>query len=151
MTLRDKIVKALDPDPDVDAGLVAENLLGQVTKAELLPLLVDEVERVQRTRVRLVERRAFGQSVGGSAAVVSQRARPRLTEVYGEVFALYDGRRVSWGEATVEQHRERVERLRIQRQGLTRTIERHEEAIRTCEEHGVDRLLDVPGLAESVA
>ena len=151
MTLREKIMKALEADPDVDAGLVAENLLPQVTKRELLPLLVEEVESHQRRRVRMVERRAFGESGSGVSRSVAERARPRLSEVYSEMFALYDGRRVSWGEATVEQHRQRIERLQLQRQSIGRTIERHEEAIRLCEEHGVDRLADIDEAAQDVA
>lgn len=143
MSLRDKIVNALDADPDVDAALVAENLLAQVTKRELLPLLVDEVESHQRRRVRMVERRAFGQAGGTGVPSLVERSRPRLTEVYGEVFALYDGRRVSWGEATVAEHRQRLERLRVQRHAIGRTIERHEEAVRLCEEFGVDCLADL--------
>ena len=151
MTLREKIVKALEADPDVDAALVADNLLPHVTKAELLPLLVDEVEAHQRRRVRQVERRAFGQTGTGTAPSMVQRAHPRLSEVYGEVFALYDGRRVSWGEATIDEHRQRLERLRMQRHAISRTIERHEEAIRLCEEHGVDRLADIGEAAEGAA
>ena len=151
MTLGEKIAKALEADPDVDALLVAENLLPQVTKAELLPLLIDEVEAHQRRRVRKVERRAFGQAGSGTAPSMVERSRPRLSEVYGEMFALYDGRRVSWGEATVDEHRQRVERLRVQRHAISRTIERHEEAIRLCEEHGVARLADIGVAAEGAA
>jgi predicted lipoprotein len=148
MSLRDLIVKALESDPSVDAELVAENLLPRVSKAQLLPLLVDEVESLQRLRVRQVERRAFGGKRG--AAAVSERSRPRLAEVYRETFALYDGRRVSWGEATVADHRQRVDRLRMQRRAIGETIARHEDAISLCEEHGVDRLIDI-GAAEGAA
>lgn len=151
MSLRDRIVKALEADPDADARDVAEVLLPQVTKRDLFPLLVEEVEAHQRRRVRQVERRAFGQSGGGTAPSLVERSRPRLAEVYGEVFALYDGRRVSWGEATVDEHRQRLERLRVQRHAISRTIERHEEAIRLCEEHGVDRLADIGGAGEAAA
>ena len=150
MTLREKIMKALEADPAVDAEMVAENLLPQVAKRELLPLLVDEVESYQRRRVRQVERRVFGQPPSGSPSM-TDRARPRLSEVYGEMFSTYDGRRVSWGEATVEQHRQRVERLRMQRHAIGQTIERHEDAIRLCEEHGVDRLIDIDAAAEGAA
>ena len=151
MSLRDRIAKALEADPDADAREVAEALLPQVTKRDLFPLLVEEVQGHQRRRVRQVERRAFGQSGGGTAPSMLERSRPRLAELYGEPFKLYDGREVSWGQATVEQHRQRLERLRVQRHGLTQTIERHEEAIRTCEEHGVDRLADIGAAGEAAA
>lgn len=53
------------------------------------------------------------------------------------------GTKVSWKEATVEQHQRRIDMLSVMRTGLEHTIERHRKARDHCIANGVDRLSDL--------
>lgn len=70
------------------------------------------------------------------------------TELLLTTFALGDGRRVTWGDATIEQHEQRVAVLLRGAQGTIETAGRHTEAIRMIRDGGVTCLRD---LAEQAA
>jgi hypothetical protein len=72
-------------------------------------------------------------------------------ELLGTKFALGDGTKVTWGEATVEQHRQYVVMLSGQVAGTVETAARHEAAIRLCEEAGVSCLGELDSQPESGA
>jgi hypothetical protein len=79
---------------------------------------------------------------------VSEQVELETTEeLLATFFALGDGTKVSWGDATVEQHQQRIALLVKDIAGTTETAARHQAAIRMIEEAGVRRLADL-GAAE---
>jgi hypothetical protein len=82
------------------------------------------------------------------ALVKAEAARVRLevtAELLGTKFALGDGTHVTWGEATVDQHRQRAELLTVNAAGVVETAARHVAAIRMIEEAGVTSLGELAG------
>lgn len=72
----------------------------------------------------------------------------RITqELLGSEFALGDGRRVTWGEATVEDHEDRVEMLKKNIAGNAETAARHIRAIEMIKNNNVNRLADLEAVA----
>lgn len=70
--------------------------------------------------------------------------RLELTEeLLGSVFALGDGQRVTWGNATLEQHRQRADMTMQFAVANAEDAARHEAAIKLLEEHGVENLYAV--------
>jgi hypothetical protein len=72
-------------------------------------------------------------------------------ELLGTSFALGDGTSVTWGEATVDQHRQRVEMLSANAAGVVETAARHVAAVRMCEEAGVSCLAELTQERASVS
>lgn len=101
----------------VEAALRLSKLQRQV----LHVMIRDAVRLEWRNATRLVEPRVSG---GTPAAPAQDRA-----DYVGERFALGDGRYVLWGEATVDDHRQRIDMLAKLRLGLERTIAAHEDAV----------------------
>lgn len=68
---------------------------------------------------------------------IAERAKMELTaELLTAVFATGDGRRVTWGEATLEDHRKRIELLARGVKGSVETIRLHEYAASILRETG---------------
>lgn len=65
-------------------------------------------------------------------------------ELLASSFALSDGVRVLWGDATIEQHRERAQMFTANAQANTEGAARHLAAIRDLRAAGVERLHDLP-------
>lgn len=79
-------------------------------------------------------------------AIDDMRAELRLeltAELLMTTFALGDGRTVSWGRATVADHRQRVSMLANKAIGTLQTAALHEEAIAVIEEAGKTCLTEV--------
>jgi hypothetical protein len=70
------------------------------------------------------------------------------TELLETAFALGDGQRVTWGDATVEQHEQRIRFLTTQAAGTLETASRHQAAIGMIREASAMCLRD---LSEDVA
>lgn len=64
-------------------------------------------------------------------------------ELLGSDFALGDGRRVTWAEATVADHEQRVAMLETSAVGTLETAARHRAAIEMLRRHGVKTLAEV--------
>ena len=92
-------------------------------------VLLNEVRRMDRHDLRVIEPRWTG---GEKVDPTAQRA-----EYLRGTFVGLGGRRVAWAEATVEDHQARIVFLSSLRDGLTRTIQAHETAVRD--------ILAVPG------
>jgi len=103
--------------------------------------------RVVRTEEKRVARKRYDslQSVGKAAA---QKAVKRAWQsLLNQSFVLEDGTRVTWGLATVSEHRERVRFLEHKMDGMQNTIDLHLEAIREIESVGVQNLVDIVAVA----
>ncbi|MFI2663193.1 hypothetical protein [Micromonospora carbonacea] len=100
---------------------------------------------------RMRRREAFEEDLRIYTETISRDVRLETTrELLASFFALGDGRQVSWGDATVADHRQRIELLVRGMAGTAETAARHAAAIRMIEEAGVSRLgdlLDSPGRA----
>lgn len=69
------------------------------------------------------------------------------TELLNSVFALGDGTRVTWGDATVEQHQQRIDLLTGMAAGTLETAARHHAAISMLEEAGATCLKQLTPVA----
>lgn len=75
---------------------------------------------------------------------VSEEVRLETTaELLATVFALGDGRKTTWGEATVAEHQQRIAMLTKNAAGVVETAGRHRQAIRMIQDAGVDCLADL--------
>jgi hypothetical protein len=133
----------LDDDDFVAAGLLLAKLKVNVkATAALQPIVAHAIGMNRRAKVRNIERRAPRKGLGKTFDSV--QARKEMAEAF---FALGDGTEVRWGEATVEQHRQRIDMLVKMQSGLGVTIARHESAIAEIEAAGVSCLDEVEGEA----
>lgn len=146
-----RIRREVDESPvDRAADEVARNILRIVSKEDLSPLIVDEINRLRRMRVRGMERGVFARldAIAPLVALpaVSMSAKDRvdqLRSILRESFALGDGSNVTWGEATLEQHRERIRVLQDQRNGIDKTLGHHARAVSILIETGASCLDEV--------
>lgn len=65
-------------------------------------------------------------------------------ELLASEFALGDGRRVTWGEATVGDHEQRIELLTKNAAANAEAAARHVNAVSVLTSLGLERLSDVP-------
>lgn len=119
---------------DVDGVAVALRLNARQREA-LEPLMVEKASNIQRNIVNRLERTVFA---GKKVDLTELRAA-----LVAQTFTLPDGRRVCWGEATVEDHAERIVMLVKLRDGIDRTIGRHQRAIEAITEQGVSCLNEI--------
>lgn len=127
-----------------DEGKAAEealNDLGRLSSRsrELLwPVLKDAFWVHRRSKTRSVERRiSLGSVYSGESSVDQRRVRLERT------FALPDGRRVSWAEATEEDHLARIAYLEKHVSGIRQTMGEHQRAVDLIREHGVSCLAEI--------
>jgi len=134
-------LRTFDHDDEEKAATDALDDLGrlnQVARSLLLPILAEAILMVRRDDARTVERQFDLSRVFSGETTLDQRAT-RLSQS----FVLGDGRRVTWDEATEEDHRARIEYLSVHVRGVLETISRHEEAIGLIREHGVSCLGEI--------
>jgi hypothetical protein len=78
---------------------------------------------------------------------VAEETRLETTrELLSTIFALGDGSQVTWGDATAEQHEQRIEMLTRNAAGVVETAARHAAAVRMIRESGVTCLAQVEGV-----
>lgn len=138
--------------PSEDPVAVARRLVASVAKVDLVPLVADRVANEQRLVARQVEAEAFAvpfrAAVAGPAGQLLKRApaydvTDEFRALFRQQFALGDGTAVAWGQATVEQHEQRLAWLYRHRDGVNQTIARHEAAVRLLRESGASCLEDL--------
>lgn len=140
-TVREALRRLLAATPEltVDA-VVADKAIPKEWATFFRPLMLTEAAVLIRHRVHEAE--AAIPTKKGTPVDPTAARKHWLTEG----FMLGDGRRVTWGEATVADHEQRVAMLRDIRDGLSVTINRHAWAIDRITDAKVQRLADVPGL-----
>lgn len=136
-------------DDDSAARQVLERLSREQLEEELLPLVRDECRRRRRAGVRQKERQAANGS-GNPRPGSSDAADPASERAawLASVFVLPDGRRVAWGEATIEDHVARMDYLNDFRREVQETIDLHERVRQAIEAAGVTCLDEVPNIEE---
>lgn len=95
-------------------------------RSVLLPLVVRDVQLFRRVGSHSIEQHVPIPSKQNSDPKTSPLLR---AELLSETFALGDGRRVRWGEATAQDHQDRIDFLTKQIRGTQQTIGRHAAAI----------------------
>lgn len=143
-----EINAALDSTLDESDEDVARRLIATMGRKEqmiwLVRLVTREVEWHRRAQTRHVESRGFtalfeaGVSKAPAAKISTASVDDDVSSddfraLFRQRFALGDGVRVGWGEATVDQHRQRIAMLRGLQNGIELTITRHEKAIEMIE------------------
>lgn len=128
---------------------IAAEIFPKLRKADLFPLLVDRVEQEQRKNTRVVETRFVSDFLATQVPAVKAAATlvktadsklARFGELLAQRISLGDGSATTWGECTLEQHKQRLEMLLVQRAGLNQTISMHEHAIELISDGGVSCL-----------
>ena len=138
-------LQSFDHDDHGKAAVAALDDLGRLSlrsRTLLLPILTEAVLMLRRGEARTVERAVNVSCVFEGATTLDTRRR-----LLDASFALGDGRRVAWAEATVADHRERIEYLTAHITGLRLTIGQHEGAIALIEAHHVTCLAEVEAAA----
>ena len=153
LSIRDRIRAEFDFDPKATDERVAERVLRDVTKYDLLPLLVQEVGIVSREEVRRREKAVIPHIVARfrpapriQTSPEEQRARvhalrpSQVHKLRRSDLDLGDGTTVSWGQATVEQLKRRVAMIDQHTKGLAETRELIVGVIETLEQTGASCL-----------
>lgn len=153
MSLGKTVRKYLKEYADLDDYAVAEKIVDELDREALLTALADEVRRYRRESVRVVETDFFKryrtpEGVEQAKAIIegimdSPTSSERFRNLMGQTFALGKGERVSWGEATADQHRFRANMLGKQIATLSETKQRHVQAANLIEQTGVSCLSDL--------
>ena len=146
MDIFGKIGQVLE-DNDESSFVVAKNLIKACTKAELIPVLVNEIDRQRRMKCLNIERSYFVTlseacklGVPGTIESIRLKSAGELRELLESRFALGNGERVTWGEATIPQHLMRISMLEKKVAGINQTIGHHQEAIEMIKAAGSDCL-----------
>jgi hypothetical protein len=102
--------------------------------------IMEQCDHLIRATVRKFER------CGKPSGAVARRSA-----LMQSTFPLGDGTRVAWGQATVDDHRQRVAFLAAMRDGITNTIASHLDAVDAIEAAGVSCLDEIDLAAEVAA
>lgn len=134
--------------PKVAAPKLAKRAIREVPEL-IAAYLADRIEHARRADLRVQESLhvdAFLRAMGGRSSVQSTIAlggELRHLVLPTEPFALGNGRKVTWADATVAEHEQRAAMLRAQIAGIGETIRRHEDAIRVLNESGASCLKEL--------
>lgn len=106
----------------------------------------DEVENDwDESKIRKRVRIALESDILKKSVEYARGLRLKLTPKFlNSHFAIGDGRVVTWGNATVEEHRERISLLMTNASANAEAASRHQSAINTIESNGVSCLSELP-------
>lgn len=137
--------EAVDAHPKVDAETLAAKIIKDLSEAELVRLVADEIVHLRRQQTRAIEAEAFrsmrpGFKAGRKPATFD---REGFRSLFGGTFRLGDTVEVAWERATVEQHQQRVAMLVKMRDGLNESIALHESVISALKAAGASCLAEL--------
>jgi hypothetical protein len=153
-SVRAAAVQAVERNPALSAAELARTLRKDVGEERLLDFALEQIERViVRERRRAVRQIEASSETGRADSEDRWRVVEELLEEYrqevivdwtaellGSEFALGDGTRATWADATVVQHKARMAMLERNVRGNLDAICRHEAAITTIEKAGKQTL-----------
>jgi hypothetical protein len=114
-------------------------------RAELRPLVLNDVVNWQRNRARAIERAYARQRTGADPVDPCAAVKDLLATKFFSPLRGY----VLWGEATVEDHLAYAQMQRKLADGLVQTAELHEDAARRITAAGVRCLFDLEAKEEA--
>lgn len=144
MSVRAQVMRAIDANPDLPHSVLARKVAIDIGEPALIALATQRIERMiaaeRRKRVREIEddstdlgERADGAEWAVVDALLDEFRQAIIVdwtaELLGAEFALGDGRTVTWGKATPEQHVARIHLLAQNVRGNLVAIRRHEAAL----------------------
>lgn len=119
--------------PHEDPEVLAERALLKLRKVQIIPLVAEHLARLQRLIAHENEVRAFTEvfrrNRGAVAMPMIVPTNDLFRDLFLQRFSVGDGREVTWGDATVEDHEARIAFLELQARGLMDTVERHRASI----------------------
>ena len=134
--------------PDDNPRKLATRLLKTLDTKELTALLANAIEDAQRNVVRGAEKSAFIDLFIRNGAdvripnIASGEDVAAFLALFSKRFSIGNGEMVTWGDATIAHHEQRIAFLENMRGGITETIERHRNAITLISENGATCLND---------
>lgn len=146
-TIRELIAENVNRYAHQDDNAVAWRTLKEISgmgdKARhlLLPLVAAEAARIRRQPVRQIEDRTLKAMKDRAPVDVVGRLTPELRRLANQ--PLKHGEETTWGQATVDQHRERIAWFEQHIAGCERTLALHRLVLDTLVSAGVDRLDDI--------
>jgi len=127
-----------------DHKKLAKKLLQEIPKKEMLTLLAWEIQQIQRDIVREKETSVFTEELlSRFDGKIKIEADENLIELMKSSFSMGDGNVALWGNATIEEHQQRIDMLKKQRDGIDETISFHIKAIEFIQKNGVKCLNDM--------
>lgn len=156
------ITHLIPPDFAGDPDALAEQILCELIAVNdtekmvqcLVSTVAAEVRRLLRDRARIVEKE-IDTALARPPRVVGKNWRPaidRKSAFLHSLFSTGDGQPdVTWGDATVEQHKRRIALLDRNIDGINLTKARHEKAVAAITQAGVTCLKELPELPEELS
>ena len=144
-----EIQKIAEKNPNGDPMDLAVKMVRGMNKESLIFLISEEIKHAQRCLTRFVERDAFVHEIRkkfSSIASIDFESSKKFAELFKREFRIGDGRVVTYGAATLADHRQRVQMLTAQVLGIQKTIEFHEWAIEQITSAGVKCLNEISRL-----
>jgi|DEB19_MinimDraft_3_1074340.scaffolds.fasta_scaffold183494_2 hypothetical protein len=132
-----------DDDMQIASYVCRRLQLTQYQVAILWPVVLDRCRTIGRNNVRRVEQAAKPNKPGRKVDPTADRVLRMTT-----TFTPGDGRRVTWGEATIADHEMRIDFLGRKRSGLDATMKRHRQAIDDIRRAGVNCLNEITEVAK---
>jgi hypothetical protein len=135
-----------------------EQILFALIEREMWNVIRDDMHYVENRELRNIPHKPLPtfEEIGAQLKrnIDNYRNAVRLEiteELLSGYFALGDGRRVTWGDATLDDHAQRVNQLMSHAQGTVETAVRHQAAIEMIRDAGVHTLREVVHTKEEVA
>lgn len=129
--------------PNEDPRKLAKNLYSKVTKEGIIELLTETIEDYQRGEIREIERKVFLKNRFDSRPITIEKD-DNFRKLLDSKIKIGDGNSVKWGNATLQEHQERINYLKKMRDGIDETITFHEKAIEIISSNKVKCLNDIP-------
>lgn len=129
-------------DLDEATNAYLDSLSDEDMRRTLFPYVRNSMRIVMRCETRGAEKKAFAGDTladGSAAGLIGER----LSALLDKTFRLKDGRCISWGRATADEHRERAEWQRYLASGCLNDADHHDTAAAMIEAAGVTCLEDI--------
>jgi hypothetical protein len=151
MTAHDEIIEAVGDRWGTDPHDLADQIAAGLSHGAMVYALGCLLSNIQRVNARKVEDEVFRaatattvpKGIGPGRQVKLDAVRAQFAPLFKTQIAVGDGHTVTWGSATVAQHRMRIAMLEGKIGGLSMTVQRHKMAISLIESAGVTCLEEI--------
>jgi len=144
MSLRSRLLDLIRENPKLQTRTLARRFLKEIPLTELVDALAHEISNLKRGVTRSRETQAFDFLYDETGKIRDNLdLKAFVKEVVDLQFQLADGRRVTWGDATIPDHEEYIQMMEGQIEGMIQTINRHEQAVEICKKQKVNSLREL--------